>query len=128
MGNYINSALFDDEEVIYEGAYALWDNFWWIFFSLGLLLPVIFYWQRFSEIAVTNYRVISKKGIIRRHVSEYPIKKIETINISQTIVGRIFNYGHITITGTGNNILCIRNVKDPDTFKKYISYLCMKQS
>ncbi len=125
MGSYINSVLLNDEEVAYEGEFALWDNFWWIFLSLGLFLPIIFYWQRFSEVAVTNYRVISKKGIISRSVLEYPIKKIESVNVDQTIAGRIFNYGHLTITGTGNNVLHIKNVKNPDIFKNQIVSLCM---
>ncbi len=125
MARYIESVLFEGEEIVYEGNYALWDNFWYILLSLGLFLPFIYYWQRFSEVAVTNYRVIAKKGIIRRSVLEYPIKKIESINIDQSIAGRIFNFGHITITGTGNQSLRIKNIKAPEDFKKHLAYMML---
>ncbi len=125
MGSYINSVLLDNEEVVFEGAYALWDNFWYIVLSLGLFLPFIYWGQKFSEVAVTSQRVISKKGFFSRSVVEYPIKKIETINVSQTFTGRIFNYGNVTITGTGNNNLLIENIKDPEEFKKHLASLCV---
>jgi uncharacterized membrane protein YdbT with pleckstrin-like domain len=59
-----------------------------------------------TEFAVTNRRVISKRGFIWRETEEMNMDKVETVDIDQTILGRILGYGDIRITGTGgtNNI------------------------
>ena len=59
-----------------------------------------------TEFAVTNRRVISKRGFIWRETEEMNMDKVETVDIDQPIIGRILNYGSIRITGTGgtNNI------------------------
>ena len=54
-----------------------------------------------TEIAVTDRRVILKRGLIWRHTVEMNMQKIESVDVDQTIVGRIFNYGDVSIRGTG---------------------------
>ncbi len=54
-----------------------------------------------SEYAVTNKRVLVKLGFIRRQSLETFLQKVEGIQVDQTIMGRLFNYGIITIIGTG---------------------------
>lgn len=54
-----------------------------------------------TEIAVTDERVIYKRGLIARDVGEIGIDRIEGVTVNQTIVGRIFNYGTITVRGMG---------------------------
>ena len=59
-----------------------------------------------TEFAVTNRRVISKRGFIWRETEEMNMDKVETVDIDQSVLGRILDYGSIRITGTGgtNNI------------------------
>jgi uncharacterized membrane protein YdbT with pleckstrin-like domain len=54
-----------------------------------------------SEFAVTNRRVIIKVGVIQRRTLELQLAKVEAIAVNQSIVGRIFGYGDIVVTGTG---------------------------
>lgn len=118
METYIESTLIDNEEIFYKGEFALWDNFLWIVLSLGLLLIPIYIYQKFSEIAITNFRIIGKTGIIRRNTYDYGLVRIESIETRQTILGRIFDYGDIIIHGAGEGELKIPAIKSPENFKK----------
>jgi uncharacterized membrane protein YdbT with pleckstrin-like domain len=53
-----------------------------------------------TEIAVTNRRVIYKKGLIRRQTNEMNMDKVESVKIDQSILGRMLDYGSVTILGT----------------------------
>ena len=50
---------------------------------------------------VTNKRIIVKTGIISRRTLEMNLNKIESVNVDQSIMGRMLGYGTITIIGTG---------------------------
>ena len=54
-----------------------------------------------TEIAVTNRRLIFKRGFIARNTNEMQIDKVESVKVDQSIVGRIFDYGDLTVLGTG---------------------------
>ena len=56
---------------------------------------------RTAEIAVTTRRVINKRGLIRRDTVEINASKIESIDLSQSILGRALNYGTVIVRGTG---------------------------
>jgi len=121
MGMYVNNSLVNNEKVLYTGAFALWDNFFWIVISFGILLIPIFLFQKFSEIAITNNRVVGKSGILRRKTYDFGLKNIESIDVKQTILGRIFGYGDIVITGSGASNLLIPAIKSPEEFKKQLN-------
>ena len=53
------------------------------------------------QIAVTNRRVIYKKGLIRRQTNEMNMDKVESVKVDQSILGRMLDYGSVTILGTG---------------------------
>lgn len=87
--------------------------------AIGFLLsPYIHY--KTSEFAVTNKRVIVKIGLIQRQTLETLLQKIEAIAVDQTILGRILNYGTITITGTGGTRESFYNIADPLTFRRSV--------
>jgi len=56
------------------------------------------------EIVVTDKRVIYKTGWIRRHTEEMNVSKIETVDVYQGIMGRLFDYGNVSIKGVGGSI------------------------
>ena len=53
-----------------------------------------------TEIAVTNRRVICKRGFISRQTAEMQMNKIVSVKVDQSILGRILDYGRVTIVGT----------------------------
>jgi uncharacterized membrane protein YdbT with pleckstrin-like domain len=66
-----------------------------------------------TEIAVTDRRVIYKRGFIRRRSIEMNMEKVESVDVSQTIPGRIFNYGDVLIRGVGVGFEPLRMIDDP---------------
>ena len=54
-----------------------------------------------TEFAVTDRRVIAKTGGLRQNAVELQLKQIESVRVKQGILGRIFNYGSIIVTGSG---------------------------
>lgn len=54
-----------------------------------------------TEFAVTNRRVIAKRGLIRRHTLEMLLAKVESVGVGQDILGRLLDYGTVTVIGTG---------------------------
>ena len=73
-----------------------------------------------SEFGITAKRVISKSGIISRNISEMNLDSIESINVDQGILGRIFNYGGVTISGRGTTSVDFSNIDDPVAIRKLI--------
>lgn len=116
MGRYIQNNLVRDEHVEYETTYH-----WVIFFSIRAVLtlfisPLI---DRYTdEFAITNKRVIVKTGLISRKTLEMNHSKIESVNVEQSILGRILGYGTIRIVGTGGTKESFTNIKKPLTFRK----------
>ena len=66
-----------------------------------------------TEIAVTDRRIILKRGLIRRHTVEMNMQKVETVDVDQTLLGRLFNYGNVTVRGTGSTLETIRQIDAP---------------
>ena len=123
VGNYVNNHLTWDEQVEYETDYH-----WIIFISLGAIFtlfikPIIDIWT--SEFAITNKRVIIKTGLISRKTIEMNLQKIESVNVNQSILGRILGYGDIQIVGTGGTRESFKRIKKPITFRKKFQELSL---
>ncbi len=73
-----------------------------------------------TELAVTDRRVIAKFGFIRRSTVELNLAKVESIRVEQTVMGRIFNYGSIIVTGTGSTMDPIAFISDPIRFRQAV--------
>lgn len=78
-------------------------------------------WVRYrsTELAVTNRRVIAKFGFMRRETFELNIDRVEGIQVSQGITGRILGFGTLRIAGAGNADP-IPNISHPMRFKKAV--------
>ena len=66
-----------------------------------------------TEIAVTDRRVIHKRGLIRRETGEMNMDKVESVVVDQTILGRLLGYGSIVVRGTGAGIEGLHHIADP---------------
>jgi uncharacterized membrane protein YdbT with pleckstrin-like domain len=54
-----------------------------------------------TEIAVTDRRIIYKRGFINRHTEEMNMDKVASVDVDQSILGRVLDYGTIHVLGTG---------------------------
>jgi uncharacterized membrane protein YdbT with pleckstrin-like domain len=92
-------------------------------FFLGLLLvgAGVFLWpllaRRSTELVITDRRLIVKYGVISTQSIEIRFDKIETVRVSQGLVGRLLNYGDVVVTGTGSTFDPIGGIADALRFR-----------
>ncbi len=122
MGSYVNKHLISNESVVFETKLH-----WVIFFTLKSIFTLTIYaWLErwLSEYVITNRRIIIKTGFIARNSFEMNLSKIESVNVEQSIMGRILNYGSITIIGSGGTRETFHNIAHPLEFRKSFQELC----
>ncbi len=130
MGSYVNSTLMKDEKILHEAKVSLWSQ--WSLIVLGFLLLFFYgigiaFWAlaylRYAttELAITDKRVIAKFGFIRRSTIELNLKKVESVQVNQGIVGRIFNFGDLVVSGGGSPQAPIPGIHDPMSFRRQVT-------
>ena len=141
--SYIDETLLPDEHVVYRTALH------WIIFLrpvlvilvglalliafrtvplvgapillLGVLLlfaPLVAYWS--TEFGVTDKRMIVKVGFIRRRTLELLLRQVEALSVDQSLSGRMFDYGTITLSGTGGVREVFHRVREPLELRRRI--------
>jgi len=151
MGRYIDEILQPGEKVLYSTnahwifylpAIAAWIVVAVLVFISGVMPPLalvcwaaaaivglvaLFYtfkaWfhRMTTETDVTNMRVIHKTGFIKRRTFEIALTKVESVDVNQSILGRIFNYGNVTINGVGEGRETIPTIASPLAFRNSIT-------
>jgi hypothetical protein len=74
-----------------------------------------------TETDVTNLRVVHKTGFIKRRTFEMSLDKVESVDVNQSILGRILNYGDVTILGVGEGKETISTIASPLKFRNSIT-------
>jgi uncharacterized membrane protein YdbT with pleckstrin-like domain len=126
---YIQDSLSNGEEV--RDLFKLhWFAKIWMILWIILAIPTIgitllfalWEWLKLRSIeqGVTNKRVILKRGIISRKSEEMKITSIETVEIIQGVMGRMFGYGDVKVTGRGLSDLQFKKINDPMDVKRKI--------
>ena len=102
----------------------------WIWIPLGLG-ALILVWGLFrlvahagragtTELLVTPRKVVFRSGFFARQTIEMVNSKIETVQVDQSFLGRIFDYGTIVITGTGGSLEPIAMIAHPRRLQRAI--------
>ncbi|HEX6442705.1 MAG TPA: PH domain-containing protein [Stellaceae bacterium] len=92
---------------------------------LGLL--AVLSWARAAirrattELAITDRRVIYKTGLLARHTLEMNRGKVESVDVNQSVLGRMFGFGTIVLRGTGGSLEPMRMISDPLVFRSHIT-------
>jgi uncharacterized membrane protein YdbT with pleckstrin-like domain len=151
MGRYIDEILQPGEKVLYSTnahwifylpAFGAWILTAVLFVVSGLVPPLLvacwvaaaiaavlaLYWtfkawfhRLTTETDVTNMRVVHKTGFIKRRTFEMALSKVESVDVTQSILGRILNYGDVTINGVGEGTQTIRTIASPLAFRNSIT-------
>src|SRR6267378_1710364 len=74
-----------------------------------------------TETDVTNLRVVHKTGFIKRRTFEMSLDKVESVDVNQSILGRILNYGDVTVRGVGEGAETIKTIASPLDFRNHIT-------
>ena len=96
--------------------------------SSAVVALVALYWtarawfhQWTTETDVTDRRVVHKTGFIKRRTFEMALDKIESVDVNQSILGRILDYGDVTIMGVGEGRESIKTIASPLAFRNAIT-------
>ncbi len=89
----------------------------------GVYWTVRAWFHRFTtETDVTDRRVVHKTGFINRHTFEIALDKIASVDVDQSIPGRLLNYGSVTIVGVGEgSTKTIDTIASPLAFRSAIT-------
>lgn len=131
--SYVRENLTKGEDIVYE-AEIHWSVFVvpviillmgfaaWPFFILGaLLIGWAFLKKSTTELAVTNKRVVAKFGVVRRNTIEQRLEKVDSIQVRQGIVGRIWGEGSVIVSGSGLSATPIPNIDNPLNFRNKVN-------
>ncbi|MFO1252099.1 MAG: PH domain-containing protein [Inhella sp.] len=127
MSSYVEGALVKGETILHEGHLSLWGLAHLIalglitlpLFGLGLVFLVAAYIRyKSTELAVTSKRIIVKHGFISRQTIEINLNKAESIQVDQGVLGRLFDFGTLVISGTGTSHAPLAGIAEPMAFRK----------
>jgi uncharacterized membrane protein YdbT with pleckstrin-like domain len=124
----IHLFIFAQPLVILALGYYFWHSSSGLNYYLGLtliFLGLVSFVQRLciklgSVFAVTNFRLIFKTGIVQRKARDLILLKIEGLWITQSVIGRILNYGTVIVT-TGGATSTYTYVANPMRFKREVN-------
>jgi uncharacterized membrane protein YdbT with pleckstrin-like domain len=74
-----------------------------------------------TETDVTNFRVVHKTGFVKRQTFEMSVDKVESVDVNQSILGRILNYGDVTVLGVGEGGKTLDTIASPLAFRNAIT-------
>lgn len=126
---YITQTLAADETLLTEGKISKWSLFHIycaaaIFGVSIICLPIsalllLYAWLkiRSTEMGITSKRIIRKSGLIVRNTDEIRLSKVESVSVKQGMLGRMFGYGDVIISGSGGNDAVMKGVRDPLAFR-----------
>ena len=127
MASYVDKVLIAGERVIYQARLSLWPFAGWILagvITLPILVGLIilpWVWMRYAstELAITNKRIIVKVGFIHRDTVELNLTRVESLQVHQSLFGRMCDYGSILISGAGSPQAPVPGIAHPLEFRKF---------
>ncbi len=89
------------------------------FYALVAACVAQFYhWS--SRLTLTNRRVVLKTGILRQRSGEFLLPTIESVLVEFPAIGRLFNYGTLTVRGFGGSRELIKRIPRPEHVRELI--------
>lgn len=87
-------------------------------YPLGRAAQKFLTWKT-EEYVVTNYRIIQIEGLINKRTLDSALEKINDLRMTQSVFGRMFNYGTIEIlTAAEHGVNSLDGIAAPLRFKK----------
>jgi len=93
----------------------------WYTFGLALIAWIVSYIvMRSTEFVITNRRVTTKTGIVKRNSLETLLEKVETVGVHQGLMGRLLGYGDVTVSGTGGSHEVFKTIAHPLELRRMV--------
>ena len=89
--------------------------------SAGVLIGLsAFIGQRTTELVLTDRCLIAKWGLLSRTTVELALKRVESFHVTQSVLGRVLNYGDVTVVGVGASLEPLHGIKNPLELRRRI--------
>lgn len=85
--------------------------------GIGVILSAVIRRQT-TELVLTDRRIITKRGLVSRDTVEINLNKVESLHVNQGLMGRILDYGDVTVVGTGASLEPLRGIARPLELRK----------
>ena len=85
--------------------------------GLAVILSAVIRRQT-TELVLTDRRIITKRGLVSRDTVEMNLNKVESLHVNQGLLGRVLNYGDVTVVGTGASLEPLRGIAGPLELRK----------
>lgn len=128
--SYLKTTLSPDESIVHETRISWFAHPGFTSLMLLLALPtfglsllfLIPTWIRIktTEIAVTSRRVLLKRGLMSRHTVELNLSRIESVQVSQGVIGTQMDFGDVVISGAGNPQAPMVGICNPIEFRRQV--------
>ncbi len=111
----------------------------WNYYLPGLLLLSLLYWagdiglfisseffyllgaalhRRYTHYALFEDRVVLRRGLFNRSITELRICDIREVKVRQGTMGFMCDYGHVDFVAHSGEVITFKGVKDPDGVRK----------
>lgn len=125
---YIDESLAADETILRRGKWpgVFWFGAWAALLLLGIIVVGVIIFasaaikMKTTDFAVTNRRVILKRGWLNRRTHELAVESVEGVSLDQSLIARLFGYGRVIVTGTGDAVIAFPPMAEPVAFRRAI--------
>jgi uncharacterized membrane protein YdbT with pleckstrin-like domain len=82
--------------------------------AIGVVIILVALIRRATtELVLTDRRIIAKRGFVTRDTVEMNLGKVESLHVNQGLLGRLFNFGDVSVVGTGSSLEPLRGISGP---------------
>lgn len=94
-----------------------------LFFGfIGVVMLVIAHVTRtYLLLAATNHRILLRGGIVYADVIELHYRQLESVEVGATVIGQIFGYVNVIVSGTGTRRIMVPFVANGVEFKRIVN-------
>jgi uncharacterized membrane protein YdbT with pleckstrin-like domain len=98
---------------------AIWAGFLYFLLLIpGFFILVKFLTWNSQRFIITNHRVININGVINKNVIDSSLEKVNDVKLTQSYLGRFFNYGDIEImTASEFGVNYLKRINRPIKYK-----------
>lgn len=127
--SYVKDSLGSDEEILMIARFpwpyhlAAWGALIFLgVFGIGVLIwALMLIHFATTESALTSRRVVYKKGLFTRETMELGVSTVEQIELHQGFWGRIFGFGVVEVSGTGDSEIRTHPMANPVAFRRLVT-------
>ena len=127
--SYVKESLGSDERILMIARFP-WPYHlaaWGALLLLGIIGIGILIWALMlihfatTESALTTRRIVYKKGLFRRETMELGVSTLEQIELHQGFWGRLFGFGVVEVSGTGDGKIRTHPMANPVKFRRLVT-------